>query len=31
VLNQVDQAASRAGMSRDAWIERAIGQKLANP
>jgi hypothetical protein len=31
VLNQVDQAASRAGMSRDAWIERAIGQQLANP
>jgi hypothetical protein len=31
VLNQVDQAAFRAGMSRDAWIERAIGQQLANP
>ena len=28
LLGQVDQAAGRAGLSRDAWIERAIKQQL---
>jgi hypothetical protein len=31
LLGQVDQAAGRAGMSRDAWIERAIKQSLTVP
>ena len=31
LLGQVDQAAAGAGMSRDAWIERAIKQQLAVP
>ncbi len=31
LLGQVDQAAAGAGMSRDAWIERAIKQRLAMP
>ena len=31
LLGQVDQAAAGAGMSRDAWIERAIKQRLAVP
>jgi hypothetical protein len=31
LLGQVDQAAGRAGMSRDAWIEQAIKQSLIVP
>ena len=31
LLGQVDQAAAGAGMSRDAWIERAIKQQLTVP
>jgi hypothetical protein len=31
LLGQVDQAAGRAGISRDAWIERAIKQQLTVP
>jgi hypothetical protein len=31
MLRQVEQAAAGAGMSRDAWIERAIKQQLAVP
>jgi hypothetical protein len=31
LLGQVDQAASRAGIPRDAWIEQAIKQQLAIP
>ena len=31
LLGQVDQAAARAGLSRDAWIERAIKQQLTVP
>jgi len=31
LLGQVDQAAGRAGMSRDAWIERAVKQQLTGP
>ncbi len=31
LLRQVDQAASRVGISRDEWIERAIMQQLAGP
>jgi hypothetical protein len=31
LLRQVDQAASRAAISRDEWIERAIKQQLAAP
>ncbi|WP_201838544.1 glutelin [Microvirga zambiensis] len=31
VLRQVEQMAASAGMSRDAWIERAIKQQLAVP
>ncbi|WP_114946677.1 ribbon-helix-helix protein, CopG family [Microvirga calopogonii] len=31
VLRQVEQLAARTGMSRDAWIERAIKQQLAVP
>jgi len=31
LLRQVEQAAAGAGMSRDAWIERAIKQQLAIP
>jgi hypothetical protein len=31
LLSQVDQAAAGAGISRDAWIERAIKQQLALP
>jgi hypothetical protein len=31
LLGQVDQAAGRAGMSRDAWIEQAIKQQLTAP
>jgi hypothetical protein len=31
LLGQVDQAAGRAGLSRDAWIERAIKQQLTVP
>ncbi|UVF21424.1 ribbon-helix-helix domain-containing protein [Microvirga terrae] len=31
LLDQVDEAAGRAGMSRDAWIDRAIRSQLANP
>jgi hypothetical protein len=30
VIGRVDQAAARAGMSRDAWLARAIGQGLDN-
>jgi hypothetical protein len=31
LLSQVDQAAGRAGVSRDEWIERAIKQLLGQP
>ena len=31
LLGQIDQAAARAGISRDAWIERAIKQLLTVP
>ena len=31
LLGQVDQAAAGAGISRDAWIERAIKQQLKMP
>jgi hypothetical protein len=31
LLSQVDQAAGRAGISRDEWIERAIKQQLGVP
>jgi hypothetical protein len=31
LLSQVDQAAAGAGISRDAWIERAIKQQLTVP
>ena len=31
LLGQVDQAAGRAGMSREAWLEQAIKQQLARP
>lgn len=31
LLDQVEQAAAGAGMSRDAWIERAIKQQLTVP
>jgi len=31
LLSQVDQAAGRAGISRDEWIERAITQQLTAP
>jgi hypothetical protein len=31
LLSQVDQAAGRAGISRDEWIERAIRQQLTSP
>ena len=31
LLGQVDQAAGRAGLSRDAWLERAIRQQLTVP
>ena len=31
LLGQVDQAAAKAGLSRDAWIERAIKQQLTVP
>jgi hypothetical protein len=31
LLSQVDQAAAVAGISRDAWIERAINRQLALP
>ncbi|ANY80903.1 hypothetical protein BB934_23945 [Microvirga ossetica] len=31
LLGQVDQAAAGVGMSRDAWIERAIKQQLTVP
>ncbi|QRM29968.1 CopG family transcriptional regulator [Microvirga sp. VF16] len=31
LLNQIDEAAGRAGMTRDEWIERAIKSQLANP
>jgi hypothetical protein len=31
LLGQVDQAASRSGLSRDAWLERAIKQQLTVP
>jgi hypothetical protein len=31
LLGQVDQAAGRAGLSRDAWLEQAIKRQLAGP
>jgi hypothetical protein len=31
LLGQVDQAAGRSGLSRDAWLERAIKQQLTIP
>jgi hypothetical protein len=31
LLSQVEQAAAGAGISRDAWIERAIKQQLTVP
>ncbi|MBO1909671.1 ribbon-helix-helix protein, CopG family [Microvirga sp. 3-52] len=31
LLRQIDEAAGRAGVSRDEWIERAIERQLANP
>jgi hypothetical protein len=31
LLSQVDQAAGRAGLSRDEWIERSIKQQLSAP
>ena len=31
LLGQVDQAAARAGISRDAWIARALKQQLTVP
>ena len=31
LLGQVDQAAAKAGISRDTWIERAIKQQLTLP
>jgi hypothetical protein len=31
LLRQIDEAAGRAGLTRDEWIERAIDRQLANP
>jgi hypothetical protein len=31
LLSQIDQAASRAGISREEWIERAIKRQLTSP
>lgn len=31
LLDQVNKAADKSGMSRDAWIDRAINRQLASP